>query len=86
MFNVAAQMLHKMMGRLSSIAPVFKARADKQDPKSIAASDVVNKLVRALDEKLDQGSRTWEILWWMSIGGVAFEYVPLKTSWIIRKY
>jgi hypothetical protein len=75
-FNVAAQMLHKMMGRLSSIAPVFKARADKQDPKSIAASDVVNKLVRALDEKLDQGSRTWEILWWMSIGGVAFEYVP----------
>tara|TARA_R110000824_G_scaffold140651_10_gene306820 strand:+ start:1876 stop:4128 length:2253 start_codon:yes stop_codon:yes gene_type:complete len=75
-FNIAAQMLHKMMGRLSSIAPVFKARADKQDPKSIAASDVVNKLVRALDEKLDQGSRTWEILWWMSIGGVAFEYVP----------
>ena len=75
-FNLAAQMLYKMMGRLSSIAPVFKARADKQDPKSIAASDVVNKLVRALDEKLDQGSRTWEILWWMSIGGVAFEYVP----------
>jgi hypothetical protein len=75
-FNIAAQMLHKMMGRLSSIAPVFKARADKQDPKSIAASDVVNKLIRALDEKLDQGSRTWEILWWMAIGGVAFEYVP----------
>ena len=75
-FNLAAQMLYKMMGRLSSIAPVFKARADKQDPKSIAASDVVNKLVRALDEKLDQPSRTWEILWWMSIGGVAFEYVP----------
>jgi hypothetical protein len=75
-FNLAAQMIYKMMGRLSSIAPVFKARADKQDPKSIAASDVVNKLVRALDEKLDQPSRTWEILWWMSIGGVAFEYVP----------
>jgi hypothetical protein len=75
-FNLAAQMLHKMMGRLSSIAPVFKARADKQDPKSIAKSEVVDKLVRALDEKLDQPSRTWEILWWMSIGGVAFEYVP----------
>ena len=75
-FNIAAQMLYKMMGRLSSIAPVFKARADKQDPKSIAASEVVNKLVRALDEKLDQHARTWEILWWMAIGGVAFEYVP----------
>ena len=75
-FNIAAQMLYKMFGRLSSIAPVFKARADKQDPKSIAKAEVVNKLVRALDEKLDQHSRTWEILWWMAIGGVAFEYVP----------
>ena len=75
-FNLAAQMIHKMMGRLSSIAPVFKSRADKKDPKSIAKSEVVDKLVRALDEKLDQPSRTWEILWWMSIGGVAFEYVP----------
>jgi hypothetical protein len=75
-FNIAAQMLYKMMGRLSSIAPVFKARADKQDPKSIAKAEVVNKLVRALDEKLDQHSRTWELLWWMAIGGVAFEYVP----------
>ncbi len=75
-FNIAAQMIHKMLGRLSSIAPVFKARADKQDPKSIAKAQVVDKLIRALDEKLDQHSRTWEILWWMAIGGVAFEYVP----------
>jgi hypothetical protein len=75
-FNLAAQMLHKMLGRLSSIAPVFKARADKQDPKSIAQTAVVDKLIRALDEKLDQQSRSWEILWWMAIGGVAFEYVP----------
>ena len=75
-FNIAAQMLYKMMGRLSSVAPVFRARADKQDPKSLASTEVVNKLIRALDEKLDQPSRTWEILWWMAIGGVAFEYVP----------
>jgi hypothetical protein len=75
-FNLAAQMLYKMMGRLSSVAPVFRARADKQDPKSLASTDVVNKLIRALDEKLDQPSRTWEILWWMAIGGVAFEYIP----------
>ena len=75
-FNLAAQMLYKMMGRLSSVAPVFRARADKQDPKSLASTEVVNKLIRALDEKLDQPSRTWEILWWMAIGGVAFEYVP----------
>tara|TARA_R100001086_G_scaffold199110_1_gene115377 strand:- start:83 stop:2284 length:2202 start_codon:yes stop_codon:yes gene_type:complete len=75
-FNLAAQMLYKMMGRLSSVAPVFRARADKQDPKSLASTEVVNKLIRALDEKLDQPSRTWELLWWMAIGGVAFEYCP----------
>ena len=75
-FNLAAQMLYKMMGRLSSIAPVFKTRADKQDPKSVGNAAVVDKLIRALDEKLDQPSRTWEILWWMAVGGVAFEYVP----------
>ena len=75
-FNLAGQILAKMMGRLSSIAPVFKARSDKQDPKSVGQSEVVNKLIRALDEKLDQPSRSWEILYWMSIGGVAFEYVP----------
>jgi hypothetical protein len=75
-FNLAAQMLYKMMGRLSSIAPVFKTRADKQDPKSVGNAAVVDKLTRALDEKLDQPSRTWEILWWMAVGGVAFEYVP----------
>ena len=75
-FNLASQMLYKMMGRLSSIAPVFKARADKQDPESLAKSEVVNKLIRALDEKLDQQSRMWELLWWTAVGGVAFEYIP----------
>jgi hypothetical protein len=75
-FNIAAQMLGKIMGRLSSIAPVFKARADKQDPKSVANAAVVDKLIKALDEKLDQPSRTWELLWWTAVGGVAFEYVP----------
>ena len=75
-FNLAGQMLHKMMGRLSSIAPVFRARADKQDAQSVSKAQVVDKLIRALDEKVDQTSRTWEILWWMAIGGVAFEYVP----------
>jgi hypothetical protein len=75
-FNLAGQMLHKMMGRLSSIAPVFRARADKQDAQSVSKAEVVDKLIRALDEKVDQTSRTWEILWWMAIGGVAFEYVP----------
>ena len=75
-FNLAAQMLHKMMGRLSSIAPVFRARADKQDAQSVSKAEVVDKLIRALDETGEPTSRTWEILWGMAIGGGAFEYVP----------
>ena len=75
-FNLLSQLLYKMLGRLTSIAPVFKARADKQDPESLAKTEVVNKLIKALDEKLDQPARTWELLWWMAIGGVAFEHVP----------
>ena len=75
-FNLAGQMLSKIMGRLSSVAPIFKARADKQDPRSIANAEVVDKLIKALDEKLDQPSRTWELLWWTAVGGVGFEYVP----------
>ena len=75
-FNLLGQLLYKMLGRLSSIAPVFKARADKQDPQALAKTEGVNKLIKALDEKRDQPSRSWELLWWMAIGGVAFEYVP----------
>lgn len=75
-FNLIDQRLHKLIGRIASIAPVFKARPDKKDPKAFAEAQVVDRMIRALDEKLDQPSRIREILWWMAIGGVAFEYVP----------
>jgi hypothetical protein len=33
-------------------------------------------LILAIDEKVDQQSRTWELVDWILKGGVAFEYVP----------
>ena len=75
-FNLIEGIVGKLIGRLSSIAPVFQARPDKADPAALAEAEVVDKLLIALDDKLDQPSKTWELLWWMAVAGVAFEYTP----------
>lgn len=75
-FNLTEQMMRKVIGRLLSIAGVYKAKPDHHDPKAMAMSDVVNKLDKALDEKLGQPTRSWELLWWMAVGGVGFVYTP----------
>lgn len=77
-FNLIDHRLSKTLGRLSSVAPTFKARPDKKDAKAAAEAEVVDKLIVALDEKLDQPSITWQELWWMAVGGVVFE----RTAWI----
>lgn len=75
-FNLLAQRGRKLTGRLASIAPTFKARPDKKDPKAFEQAEIVDRMIVAVDQKLDQPSRTWELLDWMRKGGVAFEYVP----------
>jgi hypothetical protein len=75
-FNLLAQRGRKLVGRLASIAPVFKARPDKKDPKAFELAEVVDRMIVALDQKLDQPARTWELLDWLRVGGVAFEYTP----------
>lgn len=75
-FNLIKGRLNKLIGRLSSVNPSYKAQPDKKDPQALAEAEVVDKLILALDHKLVQPSRTWEILWWMAIGGTAFEYTP----------
>lgn len=76
MFNMIGPRMNKLLGRLSGIAPPFKANPDKQDPKSYGDAEVVDRLISALDQKLDQTARNWEIFYWLMIGGVAFEHVP----------
>lgn len=75
-FNLLAQRGRKLTGRLASIAPTFKARPDKKDPKAFEQAEIVDRMIVALDQKLDQPSVIWELLDWMRKGGVAFEYVP----------
>lgn len=75
-FNLIGPRFNKLVGRISSIDPPFHATADKTDPKATSEAEVVDKLIIALDQKLDQTSKTREIIWWMGVGGVAFEYTP----------
>jgi hypothetical protein len=75
-FNLIAQRGRKLTGRLASIAPTFKGRPDKKDPKAFEQAEIVDRMTAALDQKLDQPSRTWELIDWLRKGGTAFEYVP----------
>lgn len=77
-FNLIGPNVSKLLGRLFAFDPPFKARPDKKEPKAFAEAEVVDKVLLALDEIVDQSSRLREILYWLIVGGTAFEYV----SWI----
>jgi hypothetical protein len=74
-FNMIARRVEKLIGRLFAFNPPFKARPDKNDPESHAEAEVVDKLIMAVDEKVDQPMVTWQILDWVVTAGTAFEYI-----------
>src|SRR3990167_10242774 len=41
-FNLIEGRLMKLIGRLASIAPVFRARPDKNDPSALAEAEIVD--------------------------------------------
>jgi hypothetical protein len=65
-----------LIGRLASTNYDYKARPDKKDPKALEEAEIVDRMIVALDEKLDQPSLTWEHLFWLLVGGVSFEHTP----------
>lgn len=75
-FNLITPRTNKLMGRLSAFNAPFKARPNKSDPQALEEAEVVDRMLIALDEKVDQVSRLREILYWMIVGGTAFEHVP----------
>ena len=75
-FNIVDKLLNKVLGRLSSIGGVFKAVPNRNTPQALNKSEVVDRLTRALDEKLGEPTLSWERCWWMAVGGVAFEHIP----------
>jgi hypothetical protein len=75
-FNLITPRFNKLIGRLSAFNAPFKARPDKKDPQAIADAEIVDRMIIATDEKLDEPSRMRERLDWMLKAGVSFEYTP----------
>lgn len=75
-FNLIQPRFNKLLGRLSAFNAPFKARPNKQDPQALEEAEIVDTMIRATDEKLDEPSRMRERLWWAGLGGVSFEYIP----------
>jgi hypothetical protein len=75
-FNLITPRFTKLIGRLSAFNAPFKARPDNKDPQAIEDAEIVDRMIIATDEKLDEPSRMRERLHWMLAAGVAFEHVP----------
>ena len=75
-FNLTQQLFTKMLGRITSIGGHYYAKPDRRDPKSLSQAEIVDKLLLALDQKVDEPMRDWERKWWLGVCGVSFEYVP----------
>lgn len=75
-FNLIAPRFYKLLGRLAAFNAPFKARPNRKDPQALHEAEIVDRMIVALDEKLDEPSRMRERLYWMGVGGTAFEYVP----------
>lgn len=75
-FNLIDTRVNKLIGRLCSIGGKYKANPDRRDPKAFAEADIVDRMDKALDAKVDQPSRIREVFFWLAYGGTAFIYTP----------
>lgn len=74
-FNLTDRRVNKLIGRLSSVGGTFQASPDRKDPKALSEAEVVDRMIKATDQIVDQASRNREIYFWLLVGGCAFEYV-----------
>lgn len=75
-FNLVAPRTNKLMGRLAAFNAPFKARPNRKDPQALENAEIVDRMIIAVDEKVDEPSRLREVLFWLAIGGVAAVYTP----------
>jgi hypothetical protein len=75
-FNLIIPRYNKLMGRLAAFNAPFKARPNKQDPVALETAEIVDRMIVALDEKVDEPSRLREIFHWLLSGGTAFIHTP----------
>jgi hypothetical protein len=75
-FNLIGPRFNKLIGRLSAFNAPFKARPNKKDPQALEEAEIVDRMVTALDEKLDEPSRMRERLYWLLLAGTCVEFTP----------
>jgi hypothetical protein len=75
-FNLIAPRYNKVMGRLTAFNAPFKARPNKKDPVALDLAEVADRMIVALDEKVDDTSRLREVIHWLLAGGTAFVHTP----------
>lgn len=75
-FNMIEAASSKLVGRLTAIGGQFHARPDKNTPAAKSEAEVCDRLILALDEIVEQPTRTWELVDTLITDGVAFEYTP----------
>lgn len=75
-FNLISPRFYKLLGRLAAFNAPFKARPNRKDPQAAEEAEIVDRMLIALDEKVDEPSRLRERLYWMGVSGTAFEYIP----------
>jgi hypothetical protein len=77
-FNVVARRMSRLIGRLCAIGGIYRSTPNSKDAKALTQSEVVDALIKALDQKLVQPDRDRELYSWLLKGGTAFE----KVAWI----
>ena len=75
-FNLIAPRSNKLMGRLAAFNAPFKGRPNRKDPQALENAEIVDRMIVALDEKVDEPSRLREMLFWLLVGGTAVVYTP----------
>lgn len=78
--NMIAPRQQKIVGRLTTSEPDFRAFPDQMDPSKMAMADIVSKVIRALNYKLDEDYLRWQRWFWMMIGGLAIEHLPWRPN------
>lgn len=75
-FNLITPRWNKLSGRLSAFNAPFKSQPNKTDPEALESAEIADRMLIAVDQKVDEISRMRERLHWMGVAGTAFEYTP----------
>ena len=75
-FNLIVPRYNKLMGRLSAFNAPFKAQPNKKDPQALEEAEIVDRMIIALGQKLDDPSRLREIFHWLLSGGTVIVHTP----------